>query len=100
VWIDGNIHPLQPGDGIAFPCGTGACHTFINNSDSNVRLLVVGEASKKSSKIYYPLNPERQEQVKDNWWHDVPKRSQGPHDGLPDQLRVQRANSHRGTNEK
>jgi uncharacterized cupin superfamily protein/catechol 2,3-dioxygenase-like lactoylglutathione lyase family enzyme len=87
VWIDGHLHPLRPGDGVAFPCGTGSCHTFINNSENDVRLLVVGEASKKGSKIYYPLNPERREQVKANWWHDVPQRPQGAHDGLPDRIR-------------
>lgn len=88
VWLDGTLHRLKPGDGVGFPSGTGLCHTFINNSDEDVRLLVVGEASKKTSKIFYPLNPERKEQVKDNWWHDVPKRPLGCHDGLPDKLRL------------
>lgn len=87
VWLDGHLHRLSPGDGVGFPCGTGLSHTFMNNTDHPVRLLVVGEASKKTSKIFYPLNPERREQVKDYWWHDVPERPIGPHDGLPDKLR-------------
>lgn len=31
---------------MGFPAGTGVCHTFINNTDEEVRLLVVGEANK------------------------------------------------------
>ncbi len=87
AWIDGIIHRLGPGDSVGFPCGTGMSHTFINNTLKNVRLLVVGEASKKDSKIYYPLNPSRREQCVDSWWHQVPKQNLGHHDGLPDQLR-------------
>ncbi len=85
VWIDGHLHRLNPGDGVGFPCGTGISHTFLNNTKTPVRLLVVGEASKKTSKIYYPLNPERKVQVKDNWWDEVPKRELGPHNGRPAQ---------------
>ncbi|MBI2026739.1 MAG: cupin domain-containing protein [Deltaproteobacteria bacterium] len=89
VWINGNIYSLKPGDAVGFPSGTGISHTFINNTESDVRLLVVGEASKKENKIYYPLNPSRQEQCKDSWWHDIPKQHEcGSHDGLPDRLRV------------
>lgn len=86
-WINGEIHRLNPGDAVGFPSGTGISHTFINNTDSDVRLLVVGETSKKENKIYYPLNPSRREPCKDSWWHDVPKHDHGPHDGLPDRLR-------------
>ena len=87
VWIDGEMYQLNPGDGVGFPCETGISHTFINNTAEAVRLLVVGEASKKTSKIFYPLNPERKSQVKDTWWHDVPQRPLGSHDGLPDARR-------------
>lgn len=62
-------------------------HNWLNNTDIDVRLLVVGEASKKENKIYYPLSPSRREQCKDSWWHDIPKHNHGPHDGLPDKLR-------------
>jgi uncharacterized cupin superfamily protein len=48
---------LEPGDSVGFPAGTGICHTFINNTDDEVRFLVVGEANKKHNRIYYPLNP-------------------------------------------
>jgi len=85
-WIDGNLHKLVPGDGVGFPAGTGICHTFLNNTEKNVRLLVVGER-REDDKIYYPKNPERKNQIGNRWWEDVPQRSFGPHDGKPDRLR-------------
>ncbi|MDU4273894.1 MAG: cupin domain-containing protein, partial [Enterobacter asburiae] len=44
AWINGYLWKLEPGDSVGFPAGTGICHTFINNTDEEVRLLVVGEA--------------------------------------------------------
>jgi uncharacterized cupin superfamily protein len=83
AWIDGNLHRLAPGDGVGFPAGTGVCHTFINNTGSNVRLLVVGEASRPDNRVYYPLNPEQRPRRRD-WWDTVPAHPLGPHDGRPD----------------
>jgi uncharacterized cupin superfamily protein len=80
VWIDGNLHRLQPGDAVGFPAGTGICHTFLNNTASEVRLLVIGEASKKENRIRYPLN-EAHEATRPDRWTDWPKRPLGPHDG-------------------
>lgn len=57
VWINGYLWKLEPGDSVGFPAGTGICHTFLNNTEQEVRLLVVGEANKKYNRIYYPLNP-------------------------------------------
>jgi uncharacterized cupin superfamily protein len=84
AWLDGHLHPMRSGDLAAFPAGTGTCHTFINNGDEPALLLVGGEASKPSNRIYYPLNPERRAQVGEaSWWADVPLGEQGGHDGLP-----------------
>ncbi len=88
VWIDGYLHCLNPGDAVAFPATTGIAHTFINNSDQNVRLMIVGETSKPDNKIYYPLHPELKE-IREDWWDNAPKRPLGPHDGLPDRLRME-----------
>jgi uncharacterized cupin superfamily protein len=96
VWINGHLHRLSPGDAVGFPSGTGICHAFINNTDSVVRLLIVGEKTKSENKIYYPLHPERKIQIDEDartkgiestWWNDVPRHEMGPHDGLPDLLR-------------
>jgi uncharacterized cupin superfamily protein len=87
VWIDGVLHRLNPGDAVGFPSGTGISHTFINNTDSDVRLIVAGEKSKPDNKCVYPLHPERNKEIKDFLWEDYPKQNLGPHDGLPDKLR-------------
>jgi uncharacterized cupin superfamily protein len=86
VWLDGHLHRLRPGDGVGFPAGTGLSHTFINNTDSDVRLLVVGETPKPDNRIVYPMNPERKA-LREDWWQDAPPRTLGPHDGLPDRRR-------------
>jgi len=85
VWIDGFLHELKVGDFIAFPSGTGIAHTFINNSEKDVLLLVGGEAFKKENKIFYPLHPERNKEMKEKGalWEDYPIRKLGDHDGLP-----------------
>lgn len=83
VWLDGTLHRLGPGDAVGFPAGSGIAHTFINNSGAEVRLLVVGEASKAENRIVYPLNPERRP-LRDDWWDEAPERPLGPHDGRPD----------------
>ena len=90
AWLDGVLHRLKPGDAVGFRAGTGLCHTFINNSDAEVRLLVVGETPKQENRIWYPRNPER-EPLRPDWWHDHPVRPMGEHDGLPDQVRARKA---------
>lgn len=80
VWIDGDLHALKPGDSVAFPAGTGICHTFLNNTEEEVRLLVVGEKPKAENAIRYPLN-EAHERTREDRWVDPPARTLGPHDG-------------------
>ncbi len=89
VWIDGHIHDLNPGDGVGFPAGTGVAHVFINNSEHEVRLLVVGEATKPDNQIYYPMHPARNAEMKKQGylWEDPPRATLGDHDGKPDLLR-------------
>ena len=93
AWIDGVTHAMRPGDLAAFPAGTGACHCFINNSEHDSLLLVGGEASKPDNRIYYPLHPQRRNDLpKSEWWDDVPKHSLGPHDGMSNALRYRSTN--------
>ena len=80
VWIDGDLHRLAPGDAVGFPAGTGICHTFLNNTGEEVRLLVVGERSKPENRIRYPLN-EAHEATRKDRWADAPPRPLGPHNG-------------------
>jgi uncharacterized cupin superfamily protein len=87
VWLDGHLHRLSPGDGVGFPAGTGLAHTFLNNTGSDVRLIVVGDRNVKGGRILYPLNPDRKA-LRDDWWDDAPARDLGPHDGLTDVRRA------------
>jgi uncharacterized cupin superfamily protein len=90
VWLDGRLHRLAPGDAVGFAPGTGLCHSFLNNTDAEVRLMVVGDTDRAENRIYYPLNPERKPLRRD-WWYDVPKRPLGDHDGLTDMRRAEKA---------
>jgi uncharacterized cupin superfamily protein len=67
VWLDGRLVSLQPGDGVGFPAGTGLCHTFINNTQAEVRLLVVGDTKRADNQVHYPLNPDRKDYREDLW---------------------------------
>lgn len=88
-WVDGEVFPMVAGDLAAFPAGTGISHTFINDGEHDVVLLVGGEAPKEHSRILYPLNPSRRADLRpEHWWHDAPARELGPHDGLPARLRA------------
>ena len=84
VWIDGHLHELSEGDAVAFPAGTGIAHSFLNNSDKDAHLLVVGEHTRAGNQLNYPLNPERMEEFAKlgRAWLDAPKRELGPHDGI------------------
>lgn len=86
VWLDGVLHRLGPGDGVGFPAGTGLAHSFLNNCEEEVELLVIGDRAKPENRIVYPVNPERKPHHPD-WWQDAPERPLGDHDGLTDQRR-------------
>ncbi|WP_211443658.1 cupin domain-containing protein [Collimonas humicola] len=87
VWLDGHLHRLAPGDGVGFATGTGLAHTFINNTETDVRLLVVGECFRADNQVIYPLHPARNAAIGSQYWSDAPQDPLGPHDGLPDKLR-------------
>ena len=87
VWLDGTLHRLAPGDAVGFPAGTGIAHAFINNTGTDVRLLVVGDRRREDNQLNYPLHPTRNAQLGKDHWADVPVRELGAHDGLPDTLR-------------
>lgn len=93
AWIDGETCKLNPGDGVGFPPGTGVTHTFINNSDSIVRLLIVGDRGRQDERWFYALDEKGNDRAKskNRFWENHPKNTLGRHDGLPDQLRDNRA---------
>jgi uncharacterized cupin superfamily protein len=84
AWVDGHLHHMKKGDLAAFPAGTGIAHTFLNDGEEDCLLLVGGEASRRDSRITYPLDPQRRTDMPwSRWWEDAPKRELGPHDGKP-----------------
>lgn len=83
VWIDGVIHPLRAGDFVALPSQTGICHTFLNDSDVDAVVLVGGERSQPTDRIFYPLHPERRAAVGEARWWPCEWVAQGDHDGRP-----------------
>lgn len=86
VWLDGHLHRLAPGDAVGFPAGTGLAHTFLNNTDAEVTLIVVRDRPRPANRILYPTRPDRKA-LRDDWWDDAPARGLGPHDGVPDARR-------------
>lgn len=82
AWIDGYVYELKPHCAVGFPSGTGISHSFINNTQKNVELLVVGERTKKDNLCIYTVNPEEKAHSS-IWWEDAPKKDLGPHNGKP-----------------
>jgi len=76
------LHAITEGDSVAFPAGTGICHTFINNTKEEVRLMVIGERPRDDNRIRYPLN-EAYERARPDRWVDWPTRTLSEHDGMP-----------------
>ncbi len=100
AWIDGHLHRLREGDGVGFPSGTGIAHVFINNTQKPVRLIVVGEASRRHSRCYYPKHSARNKAIGVPAWPEAPKRKLGPHDGLPDAIRNAKRKTRGGAKRK
>lgn len=89
IWIVGHVYELRAGDCVGLPPGTGHAHTLLNNSEANVRALVMGECSVPTDKIFYPKHPARDEEMKEKgaFWEDHPKHELGEHDGWTDKKR-------------
>jgi uncharacterized cupin superfamily protein/predicted acetyltransferase/predicted N-acetyltransferase YhbS len=86
LWLNGFIHDLQAGHAVGFQSGTGIAHTFINNTDSEIHLLVAGDRNKKENLCSFPINPELKAECK-IWWDAPPTFELGPHNGLPGMIR-------------
>lgn len=89
IWIDGEVYDLGPGDCVGLPPGTGHAHTLLNNSDKEVKAIVVGEGDAPNGKIFYPKHPKRNDEMKakGHFWNDHPVNALGNHDGWTDKKR-------------
>lgn len=86
LWLDGRLHRLCAGDGVCLPSRTGIAHTVLNNSDQEVRLLLMGEAMHVISRFAHPVDPAAADNLRavGKLWSDAPRRKLGPHNGLPE----------------
>jgi uncharacterized cupin superfamily protein len=82
AWIDGHLHRVTAGDAVAFPAGTGIAHSFLNNGNGDLRLMVIGQRNVPGNRLFYPLHPDVMARI-DNGWSDAPRHRLGPHDGKP-----------------
>jgi uncharacterized cupin superfamily protein len=91
VWLNGTIHALRPGDVVGFPAGTGIAHTFLNDTDEECELFVVGER-RADNEVWYPFHADGHARIpSERLWRDPPLSLEGDHDGLPKLERERRA---------
>lgn len=82
LWLNGFIRDLQENFAVGFPAGTGIAHSFMNNTNADVHLLVAGDKTKKENLCAFPINPELKKTTP-IWWDHPPTHQLGPHNGLP-----------------
>src|SRR5262249_2496246 len=89
LWCDGHLYRMHPGEAAGGPGRAGWGNCLTTNTDQPVRTLTIGEASRYSSKIHFPLNRDMDKglEPKGKLWPDPPQRKLGPHDGKPDAVR-------------
>ncbi len=86
VWMNGYLHALKPGDGVAFPPNSNIAHCLINDSNEPALMIGLGESVRiPDEKIIYPKHAERNEEMraKNMLWVDAPQMQLGPHQGAP-----------------
>jgi uncharacterized cupin superfamily protein len=87
VWFNGYIHDLSPGDCVFFKPGTNIAHVVMNESDSEIEFLGIGQADDAGAdeRIVYPLHDDRNLNCKLRcWlWENPPAVKFGDDLGLP-----------------
>ena len=91
LFHDGYLYRLKEGEALTLNDRTGIAGAFLNNTDKEVRMLVVSEPLRMGSKYRHPLAADAaaNEAIKTAGmhWDDAPKHKFGPHDGLTDARR-------------
>lgn len=83
AWLDGRLYPLRPGDFVGWPSGTGTAHTILNDGPEPAILVTFGEASRRRSRIWYPLHREYALSLCERSWTPPRPPRLAPHDGTP-----------------
>ncbi len=65
VWLNGDEIRVREGDGVDFKAGSRVAHTLINNTTDDIFYLCVGECNPQGDKIFYPLHPLRNAEMKE-----------------------------------
>ena len=82
LWIDGYLHALKEGDGVAIADRTGISHALINNTRRDVHLFVLGEATRLRSQFSVPLDTDAATKAfvakMGKLWENPPARKLGP----------------------
>ena len=88
LWLDGHLHRLKEGDGIAFHAGTGEAHSLINNGGVDAHVFVISEAFRRNSRVKHHLDEASDENLKKMgmFWADAPVQRLGPNSGRPGDL--------------
>ena len=78
VLLDDKTYKKGAGTAIDFKAGSGVAHTLMNESESEVLYICVGECEPIEDKIYYPLHPKRNEEIrlKGYLWEDRPDKQE------------------------
>lgn len=87
VWLNGIVYDMSPGDCVYFKPETNVAHVLMNESDSDIEFLGIGQADDAGpeEKIIYPLHQARNKQCKEKGylWENPPVTKLGDHLGLP-----------------
>jgi uncharacterized cupin superfamily protein len=83
LWVDGRLHRLREGDGVAINDRTGISHCLINNTNKDVRLFIFGEGTRMGSKFFHPIDDNARLKETGKLWEDPPRRKLGPNDSKP-----------------
>ena len=85
IWVNGRLHRAKVGDLFLFPFDTGIAHTVINNTTTDIEMLVFGEQDAEPDWIFYPQHPERNKECKEKgwFWGNHPQHEMGKNSGEP-----------------
>jgi uncharacterized cupin superfamily protein len=88
LWLDGYLHRLKDGDGVAFHAGTGEAHSIINNGATDAHIFVISEAFRRNSRVKHHRDEASDENLKKMgmFWTDAPVHKLGPNSGMPGDL--------------
>jgi uncharacterized cupin superfamily protein len=85
LWLDGHMHGLKEGDGVALHAGTGDAHSLINNRETDAHVFVISEAFRRNSRVKHHRDDAADEDLKKvgMFWAEAPAHKLGPNSGKP-----------------